>query len=198
MVRRKGTKSRRKRTRSRKGVPASALNYAGPIVHRPQSSAKDSIMLNVATSAVFDSTGTGTIVAVYSSDPTGQNEWTDVAALWSTYRVLGFYVEFIPNASAPVASVMYAPLLVVTDRENATALTSYTVAGNFQSCSYTTLNRKHRHTAKMVGADTAQFGPIGSSPPQPYWIKLYASGLNNTYAYGIINIVWLTQVMGRR
>lgn len=75
----------------------------------------------LTTSDEVVSTAGGQIANVYTDNPNGYNDWTQIASLFDSYRVCAIKIKYIPNKPNDESNVTtYQPLYIVQDRDSTT------------------------------------------------------------------------------
>lgn len=185
------------RKQSSKKVPTTAAIYRGPIVNRLDRDQADTEEICVNWTGLLTSTGGGTINTVIAGDP---NNSTDYASFTDTYdeaRVLGFRIEYFPFNRYSKTTTSCTPLIVVKDRTDNTALSSYSNAMNFSSAKKRSLEDPWSEEIRMNGIEDAGFLD-STSIGWTYVFKTYGDGLTVSTNYGRYFCYVLVQFRGRR
>lgn len=143
------------------------------------------------------SDGSGLIHSVFSDNPNGVANWTSFVSVFSEYRILCFQIEFDPLwAAGGSTSLFWAPIAHVVDNDDSTALTAYSVAARYSSCTKSPGQRRFTHTAMMEGSSEAAFQPT-ASPAATKWIKFYSSGNTVSTTVGRVQSLYVVQFRGK-
>lgn len=81
----------------------------------------------------IDSDSVGRILITVAASPTGFSDWTNISALFDSYRICASKVKFIPalpNDSS--SSVTFAPMYVIADNDSGTNPLTTTVSDAIQ------------------------------------------------------------------
>lgn len=193
-----GAKHKKDKKKSQNIAPT-ALSYKGPIVSKKAKEENEVIVTNLNFTGLLTSTAGGLINSFYSNDPNSYAlaDWTNIAAAWHEYRVLGFRVEFFPHNRYSKTTVVCTPMIIVTDRADNSLLGSYQTAMDHSSAKKVSLEDPWNHEAKMASTEEAAFISTGSTSAQT-WIKFYADGLTVSTVYGRTFVYLLLQLRGRR
>lgn len=195
--RRKNT-VRRKSSKTADGMPhvsSTAISYNGPAVPRRFKETLDVRLELLRLDTDLISSGT-TVQNVIGSNPASYSNWTQFSATYDEYRVLALTVHYEPYnkyRSAPATS----PIYVVSDRADATALTSYSNALEYSSVSMFNTAQSWTKTVKMNGSEEAVFTPIATGVSSLY-IKMYAGILTGSTAIGRLASTVLVQFRGSK
>ncbi len=190
----------RKRSRNnlRDGnISETALRYNGPIVPSAfkQMSDKRTEVMKLDTELV--ASGSGTITTVLGSNPTAYSNWSGYSTTYDEYRVLAMQVHFEPYQRYHDAALNTSPIYVVTDRGDATALTSYQNALEYASVQMFNTADRWGKSIKMLGTEDAAWIPIATGVSSLY-VKLYAGILTNSTAIGRLSTTLLVQFRGTK
>jgi len=138
----------------------------------------------------------GLITGVYTNNPTGYANWTNLAGVFDEYRVLGIEIEVEPNTFVGSNNFIFAPIAVVNDYDSVTALASYTSAALYSSYQeYPGLTR-FRKLALMSGAENASFINT-AAPTNTFGIKFYSAGNTVSTTVGRIRLKAVVQFRGK-
>jgi len=148
---------------------------------------------------VFDglatTTGGGALVNVFTNNPSGFSNWSNIASVFDEYRVLGFQLSFEPyNFNGSI--VVTAPIAVVNDYDSASALTGYTLAGQFSSYEEYPGGRKWTKSVLMSGAENASFLST-SATAATFYMKVYSVGNTASIDIGRFSIKSIIQFRGK-
>ncbi len=192
-------KKHKKGKQEQQNVAPTALTYHGPIVSKKAKAENETIVTNLNFTGLLTSTAGGAIDSFYSNDPASYAiaDWTNLAAVWHEYRVLGFRVEFFPYNRYSKTTVVCTPMIVVVDRADASLLGSYQTGMDHSSAKKVSLEDPWIMEAKMASTEEAAFISTGSTSAQT-WIKFYSSGLSVSTVYGRTFVYLLLQLRGRR
>jgi hypothetical protein len=173
--------------------------FSGPIVSKADKEEADLIVTTLNFTGVLTSTAGGVLDSSYSSDPASYalGDWTNLAATWHEYRVLGMRVEFFPNNRYSKAATVTTPMIVCVDRQSAGTLGSYQVAMDHASAKKVSLEDPWFKEVRMSNAEESQFiSTVGTQAL--FWIKFYADGLSVSTQYGRAFVYLLLQFRGRK
>lgn len=200
------TKPLRNKRRPRKGsrrdpsgmpiVPTTANAYFGPVNPIRFSETLDVRLEILRLDTDIVASGSGVVANVFGSNPTAYSNWTQFSATYDEYRVLALQVHYEPYnkyKAAPNTS----PCYVVSDRADATPLTSYANALEYSSVDCLNTAQSWTKSIKMNGTDESQFIPIGTGTSTLY-IKIWASILTFSTAIGRTSASVLVQFRGSK
>jgi hypothetical protein len=188
--------SKRRRFNPRE-IPASTLTYAGPVrsFSEIQEANLTSIVMSSTDTLVSDSGGI--INLIVGNSPAGCPGWGSAALLYDEYRVLAFEVYFVPHNKYTKVTTVTTGLVGVIDRDNLTALGSYSVAVQKSSLKVLDLEGKWKMTERLMGStEEAQFLNT-AAPASNAWIKLYSDGLTVSTTYGRYFVTYRVQFRGK-
>ncbi len=147
--------------------------------------------------AALTTDGSGLIQSVFSDNPNGVANWSSYVSVFSEYRILIMKIEFDPLwAAGGSTSIFWAPIAHVVDNDDATALTAYSVAARYSSCTKSPGQRGFTHSALMEGSSESAFQPT-ANPSATKWIKFYSSGNTASTTIGRIQQVFVVQFRGK-
>jgi len=138
----------------------------------------------------------GLITGVYTNNPTGYANWTNLSAVFDEYRVLGIQLEVEPNMFVGSNNLIFAPIACVNDYDSVTALASYTTAANYSSYEEYPGLRRFDKTALMSAAENAAFINT-AAPTNTFGIKLYSAGNTVSTTMGRIRLKAVIQFRGK-
>ena len=137
----------------------------------------------------------GSITLVQSNNPSIGPDWVNLANSFDKYRMLGFRFKFLPNNRYSKSTTVTTPVFVVGDRDDISALSSYTAAMNYESVRELSLEDPWTFCLNSLSSEALQFRDCLSSAATE-WIKLYATGLSVSTTYGIGLVTWVVQFQG--
>lgn len=180
-------------------IPPSATAYTGPILPKDMGEANDCyvIALRLCNTVASNASGLITTVFDWSAQAQAAQNWTNLAAVFAEYRILGMQVTLFPVNPLNVAATQF-PIFTVIDRDTASPLTSLQDAASRPSCNEHTLMSTIKREVKMNSVEEAQWCDVSTTlgNAQKAYIKLYGSGLaNSTTYYQYLNTV-LVQFRG--
>lgn len=189
---------RQRQTRLKDGnIPPTALQYTGPLVpyaFKQENEVRTEVM-RLDTEVV--ATAGGVAANVVGSNPASFSNWSQFGATYDEYRVLSMVLHFEPYQRYHDAALNQSPMYVVTDRADATALTSYQNALEYSSCTcYNTADRWNK-SIKMNGSEDAAWIPVSTGYSALY-VKVYAAILTASTAIGRFNTTLLVQFRGTK
>jgi hypothetical protein len=172
------------------------LRYQGRI-HLPGADENVRVIRNnlVLYSAIA-ANASGVIATVLGSSPSAAADWSNFAGLYDEYRTLGMEVTFCPSNQYTKGSVITTPMLVVLDRDDATAMTAYSLSSSYESCRFQSLENKWKRDARMNGGEEAVWLTT-ANPAAHYWFKFYAANLTALADYGAVLVTYLVEGRGR-
>jgi len=185
--------------RARRGIrlpnpyPSMKTNsYSGPIIRKKELIGKTSNIIVLNDVIGLSSTAGGAIANVLGSSPSGSPNWADTNTVWGEFRTLGFSVTFKPyNRYSKTLTTTTIPYITI-DRRNGTALTSVDDAIRYSTARMMSLEDPWTITVKMASDDEADFQPV-NTPTSVMWVKMFATGLTVSTAYGDLFIRYRVQ-----
>ncbi len=197
------TKKQSRKSEQRFNPSPTALIYKGPsrLPKAPQQNDVYSTQLNNQGSIVTSASGViATVFDAYAQLST-PSDWTNLAGLYTEFRILSMEVEFVPwNTYNTPTTTALAPIYSVEDRTSNLALSSIAGAMQYDSMKVTMPSKRFVRTIKMNSTDEAVWTPVGSSPATAsrMYIKLYSSGNgNNVTVYDFVTRI-IVQLRGRQ
>jgi len=175
------------------GVSMSTLM---PLLNAPSVKNEDHLTtLNLHVQTTVSSDAGGTIATVFSNNPSTGPDWVNLAGSFDKYRVLGFRVKFLPNNRYSKTTTVTTPVFVVGDRDDLSALSSYSAAMNYESVRELSLEDPWSFVLNTINAQQMEFRDCLSSTANEF-IKLYSTGLSVSTTYGIALVTWVVQFQG--
>jgi len=176
--------------------PAGVVTYGGPLRVPRHLSGLDSSTFELVLAATF--TGATPVNNVFSSDPSGDQDWADFQGIYTEYRVLAMTLQYIPNVvgtGTPAGAT--APIYVVGDHQSNAALTSYAVAASYADMSPKSLLLPWQKSIRMSGTQEAQYLGVAVAPTIGlYYIKIFGTGIAAA-GFGQTILRHLVQFRGR-
>lgn len=196
-TRRRRPRKGSKRERSLANISTTALSYNGPTVPMPFRNGMDvrSEVVRLDTDVV--ASGSGVVTTVLGSNPSGYSNWSALSVLYDEYRVLSMESKFLPYQRYHDATLNTSPMYVVTDRGDATALTSYQNALEYSSVRTFLSSDPWTIRVNMNGSEDAAWTPVSTGVSALY-IKMYANILTNSIAIGRLATTLLVQFRGTK
>jgi len=166
--------------------------YTGPVAVRGANRQAQITTKEMHQAFQFNSTGAGVFSTVFGSRPDTCSSWAGFAAVFDQYRTLAFELTFMPDNRYSKTTTTCLPMLIVSDRDDATALTSLAAACSYDSVKMVSLEDPWSYTMKMDGIEEAAFLDT-ASPANTFYIKTYVSGLSLTTGYGLVLLTYRVQ-----
>jgi hypothetical protein len=186
-------KSKRQRTE----LGPSVMSYKGPIVPPAARGELDVHTQTVSFTGLLTSDGSGFIATYLVNGISAATDWAGLAALYKEYRVLGVKVDYMPHNRYSKVTTACTPFAIAIDHSGSTsAPVSYDEVIQYSSGTKKSSEDPWTMTARMSGAEEAQFRPITTVTPI-FGFKLFASNLTATTTYGRYFYYWLVQFRGR-
>jgi len=147
--------------------------------------------------ALVSSDAGGVWQAVYQNNPSGYSGWSNLAATFDEYRVIGLCLQFEPLWFAGGTTVTtIAPVAVVIDYDSSANLSGYSQAAQYSSFREFPGQTQFTVIAPMSGAENATF--IGTnSATTTYNIKCYSSGNSISLTFGRATLRAVVQFRGK-
>ncbi len=134
--------------------------------------------------------GSGVWASVYSNLAASAPNWSSFAVPFEEYRVTHFTVRFEPlKQFGGGTAITFAPVTRVIDRDDATALTGYSVGDRYGSAKIIPGNTPFQITARANGINELGFVQC-ASPVSDLWIKVYSSGNTASTTIGRVFITY--------
>ncbi len=200
-----GPRPRRRAPRQRVAAKPSsgAISYRGP-ARLPMSTSEkalDTVQLGIYGSVASSAGGVISTVFSAGSQATSSNDWTSYQNLYQEYRILSMKVTLVPwnKNNQPTASAL-APVLSITSRDSATALSTLADTATYDSVMIHDPSTRFSRTIKMDGVDEATWTLTSTTPAAAgtLYVKLYSSGnVASTTLYDYLTIC-VVQFRGRK
>jgi len=195
-------KGKSKNSKARWTPPAlQALKYTGPIEPPIELAAELPIAGVLRDVFTITSSPTGAYNTIYSNSPSSAPDWTDYAALYQRYRVLGMKLRLVPfnnnwGNTAALAQATGAFVMYTVRDVTVTGPTSYPTAVNFSNATLRSTQQELEKEIRMDGATDAAWLET-NSPAPTFGIGLFALGLTMSSVYGQVEISYLVEFYGR-
>lgn len=140
----------------------------------------------------------GNIQQTYSNDPNNSAYWSSYYQNFDQYRVLGVRLTFEPLiiVGGSTATVR-APISVVTDYDDSTSLTAYSLAETYSDHQRHYSDKRFVKVACESISTDSWNNAITSAPTNGFWIKLFSSGNTASTNLGRILVEYVVQFRGR-
>jgi len=192
-------KGRRKGSARQAEVPASTIVFRGPI--RAMAAARDETLSTQELTLVTNLTASaGGIITPAWSNPNSASEWSQMAALYEEYRVVGLravYIPFYPHWGTSSALALNQGGIVWYPLRNGSALatsaaTAFAYAGAIPHAITDRAVVENRMSATNESDFTNTTTPVGL-----FAVAAYGSGFTASTSYGTMFITWLVQFRSR-
>ncbi len=176
---------RRKASKKQIDVPPNQLVYRGPSRLPSEAAQNDVAVVQINNSGTITTSAGGQVATVFDSysQASTPTDWTQLAQLYTEFRILSMEVEFAPwnKYNQPTTNVL-PPVFSVIDRANNTPLGSVAQAIAYTSSKIHEPSTHFIRTVKMNGSGEADWTPVGSTPPTDdrMYLKLYCTGASNS------------------
>lgn len=156
--------------------------------------------------ADLTTSGAGIISSTFNvRNVSSAQDWSSVSAMFDEYKVVSFKLKYIPlysQADAGASSLTYAPMFVVYDKDDTTALASTAAALEYDNVRQVDLYRRWSHSVRPGKGAAGTSGYTAwldtQSPPTLDSIKLYADGLSLSTKYGYYILETVIVCRGRK
>lgn len=181
--------------------PPSAIVYRGAIRDQPGAGVPDDAV-TVHMSFLNGMTGGSVGLQNYygTANVTSCSDWSKYSALYDEYRVLGFQVDYWPNALDGSTQVVQSAGMWVSTHStsNPFPFTSLSVIGDYGTVQPFYTGRPCKLVWKMASTEESQFTPTASSGSQGY-VGFWAPNATTTGsgAYGYALVSFAVQFRGR-
>lgn len=140
--------------------------------------------------------GSGVLADVFSNNPSVCAEWADLAAYFEQYRVLAFVIQDAALEITGGATATYRQAIsTVIDRTDATALTSYDLADEYDGVQQHSANNPIFRAIPMAGVTASAFKPVGA-PTADAWTKMFSSGNSASITLAHVTRIYLVEFWG--
>jgi hypothetical protein len=138
--------------------------------------------------------GSGIYSSVFSDDPSNSTQWTELAGVYDSYRVLAFKVDWHATLIIGGSTNTYvAAMAVVSDRNDSAALTTYVLAAEYgPNCKIYRGGETWRRYSNMATTEDSTFLTC-SSPAARAWIKTYSSGNTASLTIAQVLVTYLVE-----
>ncbi len=144
------------------------------------------------------SDSSGNIQQVFAADPTNSIYWTTYRSNFDQYRVLGMRFSFEPTIIVGGNTVtVRAPIAIVTDYDDATSLTAYSLAETYSDHQRHTGDKKFSKISCEAANIESWTDAVSSSPVNQFWVKLFSSGNTTSTVFGRVLLEYIVQFRGR-
>jgi hypothetical protein len=164
-------------------VPSTALVYKGPtrLPARTGFSDDDQVAVQLNYIGTMSANGSGVLAPVLDSysQASSSPSWASFAALYGEFRILSIDTIMVPwnKYNVPTTTTL-APVYIVEDRVNSTALSSLSDAAKYQNVEIYPPSSNIRKKMRMEGTGEASWTASGSTPASAdrLYIKVYSAG----------------------
>ncbi len=180
-----------------------ALVYKGPYTLKSTKPGNDTIVLQFALSAMLTTSGAGVLATVFDpvSGVTSSPNWANISGNYSEWRLLAGLLKYSPvNRYNQPTTNNLNNVLVVIDRNSATALSSASDAVGYPGVEIHSLSDPFEVKWKMDGQDEATWVGTSTTPSASAreYIKFYSSGNSNSINVGEYLYTYLVQFKGMK
>jgi hypothetical protein len=190
---RKG-KGKRQSARRRPQQNSSTLTrFTGPI-RLPLTSGQAAISpINTSYFTAINANVSGTFDFSFASGlVTSLPDWSNFAATYHEYRVLGFEVIYQPIVSYTSS---YPPWIWASDRATGATLGSYAIGASHESAIIRSPRYACTHSIKLNGVEEAVWTPTSTTFSWG-WIKIFGTGYTSNQNIGLAIVKFLIQFRG--
>ncbi len=144
------------------------------------------------------SDSSGNIQQTYANNPTNSPYWTEYDANWDEYRVLGIKVSYEPFILVGGSTItLRAPISVVTDYDDSTSLTAYSLADTYSDHERHPSDRPWEKVSCEAVTLDGWNGNMAAGPTNQFWVKLFSAGNSASTSMGRILVEYIVQFRGR-
>ncbi len=187
----------KRKVKNTKKTAETAAVYRGPIIDRSDREESDAVEVLVSFTGLITSNGGGQLLDVIGNDPSASGDFAYYQNLYDEYRVLGERLEFLPNNRYSKTTTTCTPLIVVKDRNDTTALASYSSAMQYSSAVKKSVEDPWTMQMRMKGIEDAGFVTTASAAATR-WFKFYGDGYTASTTYGRYFFYIRVQFRGRK
>lgn len=181
---------------SRANPPVGASVYRGPVITQREK-LEESIHTEVLVEyASLTTTGAGLYNGVVTDNPASCAAWSNLAAVYDTYRILCFEVEYVPNYSSLPSTILGGIMGFLVDHDSVGAITTYNTAALYESFKTNPVDRRLKIRYDMSGSGEDVFINT-ASPVATGSIKTIFVGGSVATTYGAFFIRYRVQFKGR-
>ncbi len=194
---------KKKKQKNNVNLPPNSVSYNGP-TRMPKAMLDNDVFTEEINNAGTITSAVGGLVNTvfdWYAQASTPSAWTNLAALYSEFRILSMELELVPwNTYNTSTATVLTPLYTIVDRTGNSAVGSTIAAVSDTSCQIHLPSKRVRRIIKMNSIGEAQFTAT-SSPPATAdrgYIKLYATG--GTASINLYDFVTriMVQFRGRR
>jgi len=199
----KGKKKKRSgKKKTSSGPTTGATAYRGRLtIPRAFAVNSEPTMVWLRAFNTITSTAGGVISPVYSNtDPrTLAIDFSNYAALYTEYRVLGIHVEYQPGVMFSTNNVLTygQPWGIGTIRGSLSSATTYTDVATLPDVKLKSVNQPWRWECRSVQPLEMGFISVSTDPTSSYSIRTFASGYAATTTYGSTIVTYCLQFLAR-
>jgi len=194
-------KNSTKKIKRRNGVdfprppPTSQLSYRGAIPTRTSERGITAILRQIST----QTTGMAatTLNVVLGNNPSSADNWSDYAAAWTQYRVLGMRIEWQPYdnvSSTSLNGLQYGSHIHTILHQTGTPSTN-SVANCFSSGDAQVIQyyKPYVRTWKMLDSNEASWVATSAPASTSYVFSSFSNNLTISKTYGVYFITYFVQ-----
>jgi len=180
-------------------MPASSIVFRGPI--RAIAAARDETLSTQELTLVANLTASaGGVITPVWSNPNAASEWSQLAALYEEYRVVGIralYIPFYPHWGTTSALALNQGGIVWYPLRNGSVLaTSAATAFAFAGAIPHAITDRAVVENRMSSTNESDFTNT-SAPVGLFAVAAYGTGFTASTSYGTMFITWLVQFRSR-
>lgn len=140
------------------------------------------------------STGAGLISEIfYLNDPSNANNWTELAALFDSFRTLQMIVTWLPCLPDDSSAVI-RPVYAIADFDSSTVVSTAATALEYDTCRMFDLTKPFVYKCKPPRMNASTTAPMGwldvASVSAIGTVSLLAPSLTISTVYGSVSVEW--------
>jgi len=152
-------------------------------------------ILHYQTPVSTDSSGN--LVVVFSNDQSNSPDWVAFATKWDEYRCIGFRLKYKPVMPFGGSAVTFrAPVVIVTDLDDSTALSGYNAGSLYSDVAFHELYKEWSYMNCDSSLTDAGFRGIATTGGT-FFAKIYSTGNTNSTTMGMFFVEYVVQFRQR-
>jgi hypothetical protein len=177
----------------------SAVVYKGPIRTKEQGTPNDLITVRLSNTYPQTGSSVGLQFAVSNSNVISSGDWSNYVGAYDEHRVLGFEVDWMPNAGAGSTQYVQSTGFRISTHAptNPTPFTSLQTMVQYADWQEFNTGKSSKTMWKMASTEEAQFVPTSGTPGAQGFICVFAPYATSTTVYGVASVTWVVQFRGR-
>lgn len=186
--------------KGRAKISSSSLTFRGPIRAPSAGVVTDDAIVRMSFAGYPTGTSVGMQNYYSTANVSSCTDWTNLAAVYDEYRVLGYEIDYFPSYSGGNASVVQCAGLAITTHQpnNPFPFTSIGTMAGYQDWKPFDTGKPLKLEWKMDSVEEAQFASTTGTLPVFGYTGYWAPYATSTSQYGIQLLTYVVHFRGRK